>query len=152
MSATSTGGSARGQASVGQGTSAGWDGNGTRSRAFISSRRRSSVRPAMSADDSHRRGGAPQRTSVPLVRTSARRASTQGERGLRIHLDLWCDDLDAAVRRVGELGGRAPRGYESIPGRGTIAVVADPEGHEFCLISAEGSTPDSSPNGGAPND
>lgn len=67
---------------------------------------------------------------------------------VRIHLDLWCDDLDAAVRRVGELGGRAPRGYEAVPGRGTIAVVADPEGHEFCLISAERSTPSSPPTDG----
>jgi predicted enzyme related to lactoylglutathione lyase len=57
---------------------------------------------------------------------------------VRIHLDLWVDDLDRAIQRVEALGGGAPRSREVVPGRGTIAVATDPEGHELCLISTEG--------------
>jgi predicted enzyme related to lactoylglutathione lyase len=56
---------------------------------------------------------------------------------VRIHLDLWVDDLDAAVRRAERLGGRPVGAREVVLGRGTIAVMADPEMHEFCLISAD---------------
>jgi predicted enzyme related to lactoylglutathione lyase len=54
----------------------------------------------------------------------------------RTHLDLWVDDLDAAVARVTALGARYTS-TEHVPGRGTIAVMADPEGNEFCLLAAE---------------
>jgi len=56
---------------------------------------------------------------------------------VRIHLDLWVDDLDAAVTRAEALGAHALGAREVVAGRGTIAVMADPEGHEFCLISAD---------------
>jgi ribosomal protein S18 acetylase RimI-like enzyme len=56
---------------------------------------------------------------------------------VRIHLDLWVDDLDAAVRRAERSGGRRVGEREVVPSRGTIAVMADPEGHELCLISAD---------------
>ncbi len=56
---------------------------------------------------------------------------------VRIHLDLWVSDLDRAVGRAQSLG--ATVGERAVvPGRGTIAVLADPEGHEFCLISGDG--------------
>lgn len=56
---------------------------------------------------------------------------------VRLHLDLWVDDLDAAVRRVEGIGGRRAGDREVVPGRGSIVVMTDPEGHEFCLISAD---------------
>ena len=51
----------------------------------------------------------------------------------RIHLDLWVDELDAAIRHVQELGGRTTgetHRYEE----GTVVVMADREGNEFCLV------------------
>jgi predicted enzyme related to lactoylglutathione lyase len=54
---------------------------------------------------------------------------------VRLHLDLWVDDLDAATQRVESLGGSDTRQRDVVANRGTIAVMADPEGHEFCLIS-----------------
>lgn len=53
-----------------------------------------------------------------------------------VHLDLWVDDLDDAVARAESLGGRSTGSREVVARRGTIAVMTDPEGHEFCLISA----------------
>ena len=57
---------------------------------------------------------------------------------VRLHLDLWVDDLEASARRVASLGGSDSGSgrREVVTGRGTIAVMADPEGHEFCLLSA----------------
>lgn len=55
---------------------------------------------------------------------------------VRLHLDLWVEDLDAAVRRTRALGGRVVGESQIVAGRGTITVMADPEGHEFCLIAA----------------
>jgi predicted enzyme related to lactoylglutathione lyase len=52
----------------------------------------------------------------------------------RAHLDVRVDDLDAAVDLVGRLGGSGPsqvHRYEE----GTVAVMADPEGNEFCLVA-----------------
>jgi hypothetical protein len=51
----------------------------------------------------------------------------------RLHLDLLTDDLDAAVRRVTELGGR-DLGQRHDYEEGSVVVVADPEGTEFCLV------------------
>lgn len=51
----------------------------------------------------------------------------------RLHLDLWVAELDAAIRRVQELGGRSTgetHRYEE----GTVVVMADREGNEFCLV------------------
>jgi predicted enzyme related to lactoylglutathione lyase len=58
---------------------------------------------------------------------------------VRIHLDLWVDDLDAVARQVSALGGSPSRQREVVAGRGTVWVMTDPEGHEFCIISADGS-------------
>jgi len=50
----------------------------------------------------------------------------------RVHIDLEVAELDAAVSRVQELGGRKLRpvneyGIEWV-------VMADPDGNEFCLV------------------
>ena len=55
----------------------------------------------------------------------------------RVHLDLACDDIDAALRRVEELGGRKVRVVHD-PDE-TFIVVADTEGNEFCLDAASNS-------------
>jgi predicted enzyme related to lactoylglutathione lyase len=52
----------------------------------------------------------------------------------RLHLDLWVDDLDAAVARVEAVGG-ADTGERHEHANGTVAVMTDPEGTEFCLIT-----------------
>jgi predicted enzyme related to lactoylglutathione lyase len=57
---------------------------------------------------------------------------------VRIHLDLWVDDLDAASRQVEQLGGSSTWERQVYVGRGTVVVAGDPEGHEFCLVSGEG--------------
>ena len=54
---------------------------------------------------------------------------------VRLHHDLWVDDLAGAIARVVELGG-AGSGQVEVLDRGTIAVMVDPEGHEFCVICA----------------
>ena len=56
---------------------------------------------------------------------------------VRLHLDLWVDRLEPAIATAEALGARRAGELEVVPGRGTIAVMADPEGHEFCLISSE---------------
>lgn len=57
----------------------------------------------------------------------------------RIHLDLRTDDLASAVRRVQVLGG-SHTGETHTYDEGTVAVMADPEGTEFCLLGPPGST------------
>ncbi|HEY7135627.1 MAG TPA: VOC family protein [Acidimicrobiia bacterium] len=52
----------------------------------------------------------------------------------RLHLDLWVDDLDAAVARVVSLGG-ADTAERHEHANGTVAVMTDPETTEFCLIT-----------------
>ena len=56
----------------------------------------------------------------------------------RLHLDLWVDELATAVARAEDLGAWRHGDIEVVPGRGSIAVMKDPEGNEFCLISTEG--------------
>ena len=51
----------------------------------------------------------------------------------RIHLDFWVDDLDAAIRLVENLGG-APTGETHAYEEGTVVVMSDIEGNEFCLV------------------
>ena len=50
----------------------------------------------------------------------------------RVHMDLTVPDVLAALARVEALGGRALRDFVE-PG-GNLAVVADPDGNEFCLL------------------
>ena len=52
----------------------------------------------------------------------------------RIHLDLTPDDQDAEVDRVVGLGARR---VDIGQGDQTWVVLADPEGNEFCILSAK---------------
>ena len=51
----------------------------------------------------------------------------------RVHMDVTVTDVAAALARVEALGGRALRDFVE-PGE-ELAVVADPDGNEFCLIT-----------------
>lgn len=51
----------------------------------------------------------------------------------RVHMDLTVPNVPAALARVEALGGRALREFVE-PGE-DLAVVADPDGNEFCLIT-----------------
>lgn len=46
----------------------------------------------------------------------------------RVHLDLRCEDVDAEVARVQQLGGRVLAVHPD------HVVLADPEGNELCLL------------------
>ena len=50
----------------------------------------------------------------------------------RVHMDLTVPDVLAALARVEALGGKALRDFAE-PGE-ELAVVADPDGNEFCLV------------------
>ena len=52
---------------------------------------------------------------------------------VRIHLDVTVDDIDAVIAEVSDLGGR-PTGERHDYREGIVVVMADPEGHEFCLV------------------
>ena len=52
----------------------------------------------------------------------------------RIHLDLRPDDRDAEVRRLEALGATH---VDIGQGTQTWIVLADPEGNEFCVLSAD---------------
>ena len=51
----------------------------------------------------------------------------------RLHLDLQVDDLREAVTLVERLGGRSLNEVHEYD-EGTVAVLADVEGNEFCLV------------------
>lgn len=51
----------------------------------------------------------------------------------RLHLDLQVDDQPGAVSRVQRLGGRALDQVHKYD-EGSVAVLADVEGNEFCLV------------------
>jgi predicted enzyme related to lactoylglutathione lyase len=51
----------------------------------------------------------------------------------RIHLDVWVDDLDAAIILVGDLGGTSTD-ETHLYDEGTVVVMSDVEGNEFCLV------------------
>ena len=51
----------------------------------------------------------------------------------RLHMDLTVPDVMAALAKVEAIGGRAITDFVE-PGE-ELAVVADPDGNEFCLIS-----------------
>jgi predicted enzyme related to lactoylglutathione lyase len=54
----------------------------------------------------------------------------------RIHLDIRVDDLVAAQGLVESLGG-TNREQRYVYEVGTVAVMADPEGNEFCLVALD---------------
>lgn len=51
----------------------------------------------------------------------------------RIHLDIWVGDLEAAIRLVRTLGGDTT-GETHIYDEGTVVVMFDVEGNEFCIV------------------
>jgi predicted enzyme related to lactoylglutathione lyase len=56
----------------------------------------------------------------------------------RVHLDLRTGDLAAGLARIRALGGDWT-GEIHVYDEGTVAVMADPEGTEFCLLGPPGS-------------
>lgn len=52
----------------------------------------------------------------------------------RVHLDLLTDDLHGAVAQVVTLGG-SDTGERHSYEEGIVAVLADPEGTEFCVVA-----------------
>lgn len=51
----------------------------------------------------------------------------------RVHLDVSVDDVGEAMATVVALGGRFT-GERHEYDEGVVVVMADPEGHEFCLV------------------
>lgn len=60
---------------------------------------------------------------------------------VRIHLDVTVDDIDRAIDRVVELGGRDTQERHEYP-EGTVVVLKDPEDNEFCIVQYRTSTTD----------
>lgn len=52
---------------------------------------------------------------------------------VRIHLDVTVDEVEEAIELVSALGGRFT-GERHDYAEGVVVVMADPEGHEFCLV------------------
>jgi predicted enzyme related to lactoylglutathione lyase len=74
--------------------------------------------------------GGPALTFQPV--SEPKRAKT------RMHVDLWTDDLRQATTWVLAHGGRYT-GAAHLYAEGTVAVMEDPEGTEFCLVGPPGS-------------
>jgi len=62
----------------------------------------------------------------------------------RSHIDIWVDDVDDAIEQIVDIGGSLkqaptiyprPRSYPGEPSRIDWAVMQDPFGNEFCLVS-----------------
>ena len=51
---------------------------------------------------------------------------------VRIHLDVVVDDITAGIAEVISLGGSST-GERHDYDEGVVVVMADPEGHEFCM-------------------
>ena len=51
----------------------------------------------------------------------------------RIHLDVTVDDVTRAAAEITVLGGRWTGERHDYP-EGSVLVMADPEGHEFCIV------------------
>jgi predicted enzyme related to lactoylglutathione lyase len=52
---------------------------------------------------------------------------------VRLHPDITVDDVDEAIGLVIALGGRTS-GERHDYDEGVVVVMADPEGHDFCLV------------------
>jgi len=52
---------------------------------------------------------------------------------VRIHIDVTVDNVERAIELVTSLGGRTT-GERHDYDEGAVVVMADPEGHEFCLV------------------
>lgn len=68
----------------------------------------------------------------------------KGNETNRSHVDIWVADVDAAIERIVDIGGHVkqpptiyprPHSYPGEPPRIDWAVMQDPFGNEFCLVS-----------------
>jgi predicted enzyme related to lactoylglutathione lyase len=57
----------------------------------------------------------------------------------RVHLDLWVEQLDTTIAFVQDLGGRST-GETHNYDEGTVVVMSDVEGNEFCLVGHPGAS------------
>ncbi|EAQ00471.1 hypothetical protein JNB_09869 [Janibacter sp. HTCC2649] len=58
---------------------------------------------------------------------------TEAKQGkVRLHLDIEVDGIDEGMADVARLGGSATGERHEYP-EGVVVVMADPEGHEFCM-------------------
>jgi predicted enzyme related to lactoylglutathione lyase len=78
-----------------------------------------------------------------LEKRAGSRASTQTEETRHyerhwtpVHLDIDVDDLQAALKRVLDAGGKKEQVFEH-PEHGSAAFCSDPFGHGFCLIESK---------------
>ncbi|WP_428847525.1 VOC family protein [Mycolicibacterium cosmeticum] len=67
---------------------------------------------------------------------------TEPKRGkVRIHLGITVDDVEEAIERVLELGGRATSERHEYP-EGAVVVLQDPKVNQFCIVRYQsGATP-----------
>lgn len=70
-------------------------------------------------------GGGPVLTFQPVPEPKAGKT--------RIHLDVAVADVTVAVQEIAGLGGRWSGERHDYP-EGAVLVMADPEGHEFCIV------------------
>ncbi len=66
-------------------------------------------------------------------------AMPQQAAGVPPHWGIYVsvDDVDATVRRAGELGGKVVVPPQAVPGVGRFAVIADPQGATIAAITYE---------------
>ncbi|MFL0242389.1 VOC family protein [Mycolicibacterium sp. NCC-Tsukiji] len=69
----------------------------------------------------------------PTPRLTFQRVPEAKATKVRIHLDVEVADIDEGRRHVEDLGGRWS-GTRHDYDEGTVLVMFDPEGHEFCLV------------------
>jgi predicted enzyme related to lactoylglutathione lyase len=72
-------------------------------------------------------------TDTPLLRFQ-RVPEAKGVKN-RLHFDIEVQELEPAIARVEELGGRVLQPVRTEYGY-DFAIMGDPEGNEFCLITA----------------
>ncbi|WP_199547753.1 VOC family protein [Streptomyces sp. N35] len=68
----------------------------------------------------------------PQPRLVFQPVTEQRQGKVRLHLDVLVDDIDEGVAQVLALGGTFT-GERHDYDEGVVLVMADPEGHEFCL-------------------
>ncbi|MGX1773519.1 VOC family protein [Nocardia brasiliensis] len=69
----------------------------------------------------------------PLPRLVFQPVRTPKREKVRLHLDVAVDDIEQGIAQVVALGGRET-GERHEYDQGVVVVLADPEGHEFCLV------------------
>ena len=90
-------------------------------------------RPVSAEHDGPRWATVGSRTDA-LPRLTFQRVPEARQGKVRLHLDVQVDDIDAGRREVEALGGRWTGQRHDYPGEGTVLVMTDPEGHEFCFV------------------